>query len=388
MMARPQDLFTIPTGVETRWASPENPRGERGAAGKVGGGRKGSAFLRLPAGQSAVLAEAAGTSGTVRRMWITVNDRTPRMLRGLRLDFTWDGAATPAVSAPLGDFFGVGLGRTAAFHSALFSNPEGRSFNCFVPMPFRTGMRLVLTNESGVDLSNVFYDVDYTLGDAHGKDALYFHAVFRRENPTHMQRDYEIVPRVAGRGRFLGSNMGVIINRGAYLASWWGEGEVKVYLDGDRELPTLCGTGVEDYVGTGWSGLGANTYAEAFQGTVIDDREHGQVAFYRHHVPDPVYFQRDLRVTIQQIGSWDPLSKPVLEERRIELLSTRLSPVDLGPAGGTKPFGLFERVDDWSSCAYLFLDRPENGFPALAPPERRMEGLLESKADPATVIEY
>ena len=106
------------------------------------------------------------------------------MLRGLRLDMYWDGARTPAVSAPLGDFFGVGIGSIVPFHSAIFSSPEGRSFNVSVPMPFRNGMRIVLMNESGVDQPQVYYDVDYTLGDRHPPGALYFHAHFRRENPT------------------------------------------------------------------------------------------------------------------------------------------------------------------------------------------------------------
>src|SRR3712207_5426478 len=150
--ARAQTLYEMPEGVETRWASGENPTGEKGRGGQAGGGRKGSPTVAIKAGESRVLAEAKGTSGTVRRIWMTFWDRSPRNLRSLRLDIYWDGAKSPAVSAPLGDFFGIGLGRTAQFQSALFSNPEGRSFNCFVPMPFKTGMRVVLTNESREDL--------------------------------------------------------------------------------------------------------------------------------------------------------------------------------------------------------------------------------------------
>jgi hypothetical protein len=143
-----------------------------------------------------VLAEAKNTPGTVRRIWMTMPDRSPQMLRGLKLEMFWDGAASPAVSAPVGDFFGVGLGLMAQFESALFSNPEGRSLNSFVPMPFRTGMRIVMTNESGRDLPELFYDVNYTLGDRHPAGVLYFHAHWRRENPTTIKRDYEILPRV------------------------------------------------------------------------------------------------------------------------------------------------------------------------------------------------
>jgi hypothetical protein len=383
-----EELYSMSETLETRWASPENPGGSKGEGGRSGGGRKGSAFISLKAGETATLAEARGSSGCVRRIWATINDRSPQMLRGLRFEFFWDGADNPAVSAPFGDFFGVGLGRTAAFHSSLFSNPEGRSFNCRVPMPFRTGMRIALTNESGVDLKNVFYDVDYTLGDVLGEDALYFHAFFDRRNPTRMQEDYEVLPLLAGRGRFLGSNMGVIINKAEYLSSWWGEGEVKVFLDGDGAFPTLCGTGVEDYVGTGFSGLGAATYGEPYQGMTIDDRENMQVGFYRHHVPDPIYFRSDIRVLVQQIGSWDPISKPTLQAKANPILSTRMTPVDFSPGGKPKPFGLFERVDDWSSCAYFYLDRPENGLPMMPDSKSRMEGLLELKKDLGCTIEY
>lgn len=143
-------LYVVPDGVETRWASPENPKGEKGKAGQANAGRKGRPCLPLKPRERVVLAEARRTSGTVRRIWMTIGDRSPRMLRGLRLDCYWDGAKRPAVSAPLGDFFGTGLGRMAKFQSALFTSPEGRSFNSFVPMPFRTGMKIVLTNESGV----------------------------------------------------------------------------------------------------------------------------------------------------------------------------------------------------------------------------------------------
>jgi len=136
-------LFLMPKNIQTRWASPENWDGAKGAAGQANQGRKGSACFPLKAGEQKILAHAENTSGTIRRIWMTINDRSPRMLRGLRLDMTWDGADRPAVSAPLGDFFGQGLGRCVAFQSALFSNPEGRSFNCCVPMPFRTGMKIV-----------------------------------------------------------------------------------------------------------------------------------------------------------------------------------------------------------------------------------------------------
>jgi hypothetical protein len=369
------DLFRLPAaGVETRWASPENPGGARGAGGRANGGRKGRAWLTLAAGETVTLAESVGAPGTVRRIWATLDDRSPAMLRGLRLDCSWDGADTPAVSVPFGDFFGVGRGRTAAFHSALFSNPEGRSFVCEVPMPFRTGMRLQVTNESGRDLAYLFYDVAYTLGDEHGPDVGYLHAHWRRENPTTLQQDYELLPLVSGRGRFLGVNVGVRADVARYGSTWWGEGEAKFYLDGDTEHPTLCGTGTEDYIGTAW---GQGAFAHPYQGCPVADGEKSEYCFYRWHVPDPVYFSRSLRVAMQQIGH-------AFGDRLRDLLASGQTIYSAGGPGlvPAPPFGeippsglLFERADDWSSCAYLYLDRPGAALPPLAPAEERMAGL-------------
>lgn len=363
-----QSLFEMPEGVETRWASGENPKGEKGRAARANGGRKGAPTVAIKAGESFTLAEAAGTSGTVRRIWMTLPDRSPRMLRSLRLDMYWDGARRPAVSAPLGDFFGLGLGQMVPFQSALFSNPEGRSFNCVVPMPFRTGMKIVMTNESAANLDELFYEVDYTLGDRHPPGALYFHAHYRRENPTRTQQDYELLPRVEGRGRYLGVNVGVIVNRKTYFNTWWGEGEVKVYLDGDREFPTLSGTGAEDYVGTAW---GQGSYAHLYQGSPVADEQNMRWCFYRYHIPDPVYFRRDVRVTIQQIGYLAPHSRGdiVTSNRKLYRAGPGLVEMD------TSKDGKFEREDDYSSCAYFYLDRPENDLPPLDAVGKRIEGL-------------
>lgn len=359
-----QALFTKPKGVQSRWASPENWTGEKGAAGQLGGGRKGSAWFALPAGEQRTLAEVVGSSGTVRRIWATIRDRSSAMLRSIRLDIYWDGASTPAVSAPIGDFFGHALGRCVPFESALLSSPEGRSFNCAIPMPFRTGMKIVVTNESSTDLAAFFYDVNYTLGDNHGDDMLYFHACWQRQNPTTFQRDFEVLPLVQGSGRFLGMNVGVIADMARYADSWWGEGEVKIYLDGDTDLPTLCGTGVEDYVGNGWAGNTDVTYAHAYQGFPLNDLAAYHFAFYRFHIPDPIYFQGEIRVAIQQIGAaWEKAWVDGMRSLGTPIYDTTMTPIDLSQH---ETIGLFERADDWSSCAYFYLDRAENGLPPLA----------------------
>lgn len=364
-----QNLYEMPAApVETRWASPENPTGAKGAAGTANAGRKGAATAPIKAGESRVLAEANNTSGVVRRIWMTFPDRTPEQLRGYKIEMFWDGAAKPAVSAPLGDFFGIGLGQTTAFQSALFSNPEGRSFNCAVPMPFKTGMKIVFTNETGENLDELFYDVDYTIGDKHPANTLYFHAFYRREPATVLQRDYEILPRVAGRGRYLGANIGVIVNAKEYFNTWWGEGEVKMYLDGDTNSPTIAGTGTEDYIGTAW---GQGAFANLYQGSPIADENRMRWAFYRYHVPDPIYFQKDARVTMQQIGYLAQHSRPpiIYNKRTLYRAGAGLVPMDV-----TKD-GKFERADDWSSCVYFYLDKPTNDLPAIDSIEKRIAGL-------------
>ncbi|HKV39566.1 MAG TPA: glycoside hydrolase family 172 protein [Blastocatellia bacterium] len=361
-------LYVVPDNVETLWASPENPKGERGKAAQANSGRKGSPSFPLKAGEQRVLAESSGSSGTIRRIWITISDRSPKMLRGIRLDIYWDGARTPAVSSPIGDFFGLGLGQMVTFQSALFASPEGRSFNCFIPMPFRSGMKMTVTNETDRVLGAFYYDVDYTLGDRLGTDVMYFHAYFNRQNPTELQRDFEILPLVTGRGRFLGANIGVIADKSRYAGSWWGEGEVKVYLDGDRELPTLSGTGTEDYIGSGW-GMGA--FVNPYEGCEYADQARMRYGFYRYHIPDPVYFRRAVRVTIQQIGY-----KSASDAARIAKSGVPLYKAGMGRTELTESAtGLFERQDDWSSCAYFYLDRPENNLPRLLPVNLRTAGL-------------
>lgn len=364
-----QSLYTLPDEVETRWASPENPQGEQAKGAQANGGRKGRPAIAIKSGEQVTLAEVHSSGGTVRRIWATISDRSPAMLRGLKIEMFWDGATKPAVNVPFGDFFGFGLGHMVAYQSALFASADGRSVICYVPMPFKRGMKIVLTNESGKDLQLLYYDVDYTLGDKHDANDLYFHAYYRRENPTKLQRDFEILPRVSGRGRFLGANLCVQANKELYLDRWWGEGEVKMYIDGDHEWPTLAGTGSEDYAGSSW-GI-QSQYANFYNGSNLVDPAEMRYCFYRFHIPDPVYFKDSIRVTIQQIGfskdkgTTDPLYRtgaPIY----------KAGPGLVEKEKGT--MGLFERQDDWSGVGYFYLDKPEDDLPPLDPPELRMKG--------------
>ena len=295
-------LFKFEEGVVSRWASYENPDGAKGAGGTVRNGRKGAPRFTLNPGESRVLAHAENTSGIIRRMWITISDQTPETLRGIKLEMFWDNSEKPAVSVPFGDFFCVGLGKVATFKNALFSNPEGRNFSTYIPMPFKTGMKILVTNESSVTIKHFYYDIDYTLGDKFTEDTLYFHAFFNRENPTHMKKDFELLPYIEGKGRFLGTNMGVRCNKKLYSDTWWGEGEFKAYIDGDTDYPTICGTGVEDYIGTAW---GQDYYYDLYCGCPVYDKENMELCCYRFHIPDPIYFNSNFKATIQQIGGVD-----------------------------------------------------------------------------------
>lgn len=393
--ARAEPPLYMPQPGEPRWASPENRTAAKGAGGRENKGAKGRAFETIPAGTSLTLADVRG-SGVIDRMWITTEDRSAEMLRGLRLDIYWDGAAKPAVSVPLGDFFGAGAGGLVAMETALVASPEGRSYVSYIPMPFRSRARVIVTNEAAKQLNLIFWDINFRRAEVPA-DALYFHAYWSRDRATTLGRDFELLPRVTGRGRFLGAMMTTFTDP-AYGKTWWGEGETKVYLDGDADLPTLVGTGVEDYVGTGW---GQGAYVNRFQGSPVADEPRGRWTYYRFHVPDPIYFSRDARVTIQQIGG---AKKPVV----LGMLKTgvKLTPVTIDP--GQRPgfaqlltsrkrvtdpdlptgWTNFYRSDDVSAVAYFYLDRPSNDLPALASAAERLAALrpppppAEKRIDP------
>jgi len=360
-IGEPQELFEIPSGVVTRWYSFENPTGAPGKGGSENEGRKGAAWKTVAPGETVVLADVAGP-GVVRRIWLTVPG-TVATLRGFVVRAYWDGQDWPSVEAPLQDFFGLPFARQAPFQSALFSNPEGRSFNCIVPMPFRGHAHLTITNESPKE-ANLFYDVDVTLGDDLPKDLAYFHARYRRQNPTTPRRDFEILPRVEGRGRYLGANVGVRPTTHP-LPFWFGEGELKVYLDDDGGHPTLVGTGTEDLVGSAW-GLGR--FDHLYQGAPLTAEKDGVWGFYRYHVPDPVYFQKAIRVTLQQIagGSVSQLRR-LARAKRPELVRTHrpFDPGDYAEEGEEDRWENFETPQDVCATAYWYQTLPSPRWPPL-----------------------
>lgn len=378
-----QDWYKMPEGTETRWASFENPSAAKGKGGYENKKAKGHPSEMFAPGETKTLLNASG-AGIIQRMWITISDRTPPVLRGIKIEMFWDGAASPAVSVPLGDFFGLAHGRKVAFQNALFSDPEARSFTSYIPMPFRKGARIVLVNESKATV-NLFYDVNYQQVKNHSADILYFHAYWNRIEKTELAKDFNILPTVKGKGRYLGTNMGIITHP-LYEKSWWGEGEVKIYLDGDTDLPTLNGTGTEDYIGTGW---GQGAFTHQYQGCLVADEASRQWAFYRYHIPDPVYFNSSCQVSIQIMGgemtdkvrSYVKSGAPLIPvtvagEKFVKLLEQNPVPQisdTIFPQGWTN----FYRSDDVAATAYFYLDAPVNGLPVIQPAAERIKALPE-----------
>ncbi len=365
------EIYEKASNIQTRWSSFENPQAKRGQAALENKGAKGHAFERFAPGETKTLLDITG-SGLIHRIWLTINDRSPEMLRSLRLDMFWDDASRPAVSVPLGDFFGIALGKRSRFECALFADPEGRSFLSFLQMPFRKSARITITNESVNALAHLFYDINLSLRIEHSPETLYLHALWRRESPNELGRDFHILPHLQGAGRFLGCNLGVLTNP-VYEGAWWGEGEVKVWF-GDDTHPTLCGTGTEDYIGTAW---GQGSFSNQYQGCPIADTEKGQWAFYRYHLEDPIYFYDGCRVAIQTIGGCTKEKAMALQKKGAPLIPVSLDQGDNGPLRHLMNEKIelrsisqdgwcnFWRKDDWSATAYVYHESPEGQFPEL-----------------------
>jgi hypothetical protein len=377
------NIFEYTDNLEPRWSSFENITAEKGKGGIENFGAKGHPCDQIPAGKSKTLLEIDGP-GIINRMWITIVDRSPKMLRSLKLEMFWDNEEKPAVAVPFGDFFGIGLGKTAKYKNVLFVNPEGRSFNCFISMPFKKHAKIKITNDSDQDLKMIFFDVNFQLLKSWNENYLYFHSFWQRDTSTTLGEDFEILPKKSGKGRFVGTNIGVNANP-IYKNYWWGEGEVKIYLNGDQEYPTLVGTGTEDYIGTAW---GQGEYYNDYTGCLIADSENRQWAFYRYHIPDPIYFKTDCRVAIQQIGGSSKENVIQLLKEGVDLLPITIhevpnlhhiykkgSVIDLEnpelPTGWTN----FYRSDDVSATSYFYLDKPINNLPKLQPVKIRTYNL-------------
>lgn len=299
----------------SRSISPENFTGEKGMGGMategtgkecaidLGVGWKISPCIKIKAGETFILADIKG-SGAIQHIWMTPTGKW----RDSILRIYWDDSDAPSVECPVGDFFACGWNEYAPISSLAVCVNPGSAFNCYWVMPFRKRCKMTMTNISCSEDMVLYYQIDYTLTDV-PDDAAYFHAQFRRVNPLPYKEVYTIVDGIKGKGHYAGTYMAWGVNN----SGWWGEGEIKFYIDGDKEFPTICGTGTEDYFcgSYNFENKKTNQYEEfttPYSGLAQVIRPDGlyrsQMRFgmYRWHITDPIRFEKDLKVTIQALG--------------------------------------------------------------------------------------
>ena len=307
------DLYRL-SGAETRSISPENFTGEKGrggmategtganAARDLGRGWKVSPSVRIEPGQTFTLADIKG-GGAIQHIWMTPTGNW----RFSILRMYWDGETTPSVEVPVGDFFASGWGRYAQVNSLAVAVNPGSAFNSYWTMPFRTSARITMENIAP-EAMTLYYQVDYTLTTIED-DAAYFHAQFRRVNPLPYKEVYTILDGARGEGHYVGTHVSWGVNN----SGWWGEGEIKFYMDGDTDFATIVGTGTEDYFCGSYNFENRETrqyqeFSTPYTGMPLVIRPDGvyqsqqRFSLYRWHIMDPIRFARDLRVTIQALG--------------------------------------------------------------------------------------
>ena len=300
--------------AKTRSISPENFTGEKGkggmaelgegaashAAKELGKGYKVSPYVIIKAGETLTMAEIDGP-GAVQHIWLTPTGNW----RFYILRFYWDDEEEPSIEVPVGDFFGMGWGDYAHLNSLAVCVNPGRAFNCYWQMPFKKKCRITMENID-VKATRLYYQVDYVLTDV-PDDAAYFHAQFRRPDPDKNKEAYTIVDGITGKGQYVGTFLAWQVNNNG----WWGEGEIKFFMDGDKEFPTICGTGAEDYFCGSYNFDVGGEYREfttAYSGLHQVIRPDGtyksntRFGMYRWHITDPIRFEKDMRVTIQDLG--------------------------------------------------------------------------------------
>ncbi len=347
---------------KSRAITAENPKGEKGsggmAASALGPSRKGKPCINLKSNSAETVAEITG-SGIIQHIWITIPDRTSDanryVLRDLILKIYWDNEEIPAVIAPLGDFFCCGFATETIVNSLPIVVCPTRGMNCYFPMPFREKAKIVVENQHLEDINGFFYQIDYLITEKLPENFGYFHAQWRRERITEKGKDFTVLDNISGKGQYVGTYLAL----STLERYWWGEGEFKFYIDGDIEYPTICGTGTEDYFGGSWSFAKQidnrtveTNYSTPFLGypfySANDTKLHNPYhnddtppmrGLYRFHIPDPILFSENIRITLQQIG------------------------VNFN--------GLFERQDDVSTTAYWYLDSAGGNLPTLPNREDR-----------------
>ena len=317
------------SNAKNRSISPENFTGEKGkggmakledkdipnvanasnAARDLGQGWKVNPYIRIKAGETVTIAEIEGM-GAIQHIWMTPTGNW----RFSIIRVYWDNETEPSIECPVGDFFGMGWNKYAPLVSSAICVNPGSAFNCYWVMPFRKKCRITMENVNDAETMSLYYQVDYTLTQV-PDDAAYFHAKFHRSNPNETSL-YTIVDGIKGKGQFVGVYMAWGVNNNG----WWGEGEIKFFIDGDSKFPTICGTGTEDYFCGSYdfdtrkknaAGVEETVYTEfctpyAGLHQVIRGDGHYNVmqrfGLYRWHIMDPIRFQSDLKITIQDLG--------------------------------------------------------------------------------------
>jgi Protein of unknown function (DUF2961) len=333
---------------------------------RTGGNRD---FDVVPAGATQVIADIKG-AGSIKHIWLTTRCYSPQYLRKLVVEMYWDGSDEPSVRSPLGDFFGIGHATCRHYTSLPLSmvmgqkrgpkGPFAAAMNCYFPMPFESGARIQIINESDEPIQNLFYYLDYETSDVlPGEDVGRFHASYRQEHPTTKvvhdssltdpapwdlpginltgAENYVLLDAV-GTGHYVGCVLSIDNHDASNQQfTWPGEGDDMIFIDGETWPPSLHGTGTEDYFGAAW-GFPSGEYDSAYHGISLgsDVQEHfGKWSLYRWHIEDPVRFQKSIRVTIEH-----------------------------GHAN--------DQSNDYSSVAYWYQTMPQAPLPALPPAADRL----------------
>jgi len=345
-------LAQLAKGYQTVSVSPENMTGAKGCGGAtpleegtaheaardLGNGWKVNPYFHLKAGETITLADVKD-EGEIRQIWLTPTGTW----RAQIIRFFWDGEENPAVECPLGDFFACGLNEYAPVRSLPICVNPGSAFNCYWTMPFRKGFRVTLQNRGMTD-ERIYYQITYIRKPV-SEDALYFHAQFRRENPLPYKKDFTMLDEIRGTGQYVGTYM----TWGVHNSGWWGEGEVKAFVDGDTEYPSICYTGTEDYFCGSYNFENQKTkqyeaFSTPYSGLAQVQRPDGvyrsqtRFGLYRFHINDPIFFEKDIKLTCQALG-WR--------------------------SGGR----YLPLQDDISCVAYFYLNKPSCQLPPLGTPD-------------------
>jgi len=313
-LAVDQSSLHLLSNAQTRSISPENFTGEKGkaamstdgparnAARELGQGWKVSPYVHVPGNSTFTLAEIEG-SGAIQQIWLTPAplNRTREMI----IRFYWDGEETPSVECPLADFFCCGWQEYAQNNSLMVNVNPGSAFNCYWTMPFRKKAKVTIENLNK-DQCTIYYQINYVLSEV-PENAAYFHTQFRRINPLKAKDVVTLLDGVQGKGHYVGTYMAWE----ARSRGWWGEGEIKFYLDGDKEFPTIAGTGTEDYFCGSYNFHRDGRYtvfSTPYAGLVqvmpkeLYEKAGQRFGLYRWHITDPVRFEKDIKVTMQALG--------------------------------------------------------------------------------------